>query len=43
MKEMAERIVGHYERHARDWDVDRNRYVDPWIDKPWHDRFVAAL
>lgn len=43
MKEMADRIVGHYERHARDWDVDRNRYVDPWIDKPWHDRFVAAL
>jgi SAM-dependent methyltransferase len=43
MKEMADRIIDHYERHARDWDADRNRYVDPWNDKPWHDRFVAAL
>ena len=43
MKEMATRIIDHYERHARDWDADRNRYVDLWNDKPWHDRFVAAL
>jgi SAM-dependent methyltransferase len=43
MKEMADRIIDHYERHARDWDADRNRYVDPWSDKPWHDRFVAVL
>jgi SAM-dependent methyltransferase len=43
MKEMANRIIDHYERHARDWDADRNRYVDPWNDKPWHDRFIAAL
>jgi SAM-dependent methyltransferase len=43
MKELADRITGHYERHARDWDADRNRYVGPWIDKPWHDRFVAEL
>jgi SAM-dependent methyltransferase len=43
MKEMADRIIDHYERHARDWDADRNRYADPWNDKPWHDRFVAAL
>jgi SAM-dependent methyltransferase len=43
MKELADRIIGHYERHARDWDADRNRYVGPWIDKPWHDRFVAEL
>jgi SAM-dependent methyltransferase len=43
MKEMADRIIDHYERHAREWDADRNCYVDPWNDKPWHDRFVAAL
>ncbi len=44
MKEMADRIIDHYERHARDWDADRNCYVaHPWNDKPWHDRFVAAL
>jgi SAM-dependent methyltransferase len=43
MKEMADSIIDHYERHARDWDADRNRYVGSWNDKPWHDRFVAAL
>jgi len=43
MKEMANRIIDHYERHARDWDADRNRYIDPWNDNPWHDRFIAAL
>ena len=42
-KELADRIIGHYEHHARDWDADRNRYVGPWIDKLWHDRFVAEL
>ena len=43
MKELADRIIDHYERYARDWDANRNRYVDPWNDKPWHERFVAAL
>jgi trans-aconitate methyltransferase len=43
MKKIADRIIDHYERHARDWDADRNRYVDPWNDKPWHDRFVTTL
>jgi SAM-dependent methyltransferase len=43
MKEMADRVIEHYERHARAWDADRNRYADPWNDKPWHDRFVVAL
>jgi hypothetical protein len=43
MKERADRIIEHYERHARDWDADRNRHVEPWNDKPWHDRSVAAL
>jgi SAM-dependent methyltransferase len=48
MKDMADRIIDHYERHARDWDADRNLQVSPWNDKPWndkpwHDRFIAAL
>lgn len=43
MKNMADRIFDHYERQARDWDADRNLQVTPWNDKPWRDRFVAAL
>jgi SAM-dependent methyltransferase len=43
MRNIAERIIDHYERHARDWDADRNLHVSPWNDKPWHDRFIAAL
>jgi SAM-dependent methyltransferase len=43
MKEMADRIINHYERHARDWDADRNLQVSTWNDKPWHDLFIAAL
>ncbi|MBD5633750.1 MAG: class I SAM-dependent methyltransferase [Candidatus Eremiobacteraeota bacterium] len=34
-------IVDHYERHARAWDADRRQ--NAWNDKPWHERFVAAL
>lgn len=43
MTSPADRIIDHYERHARDWDADRNRNADAWNDKPWHKRFVAAL
>jgi SAM-dependent methyltransferase len=43
MKDAAKSVIDHYERHARDWDADRNLHVSPWNDKPWHDRFVAAL
>ena len=43
MKEMADRIIAHYERHASDWDADRNRGIGLWNDKPWHERFVASL
>lgn len=43
MEELAYRIIAHYERHALDWDADRNLYVDRWSDKPWHGRFVTAL
>jgi SAM-dependent methyltransferase len=37
----ADRIIGHYERHAAAWDEDRARAA--WNDKPWHDRFIAML
>src|SRR5581483_5408546 len=37
----ADRIIGIYERYAREWDADRNRLG--WNDKPWHERFVACL
>jgi|SRR5579872_1666248 SAM-dependent methyltransferase len=43
MNDMADRIINTYERHARDWDADRNLHVNPWNDKPWHDRFIALL
>lgn len=41
MNEFADRIISHYERHAREWDADRREAG--WSDKPWHDRFIAAL
>ena len=41
MQELADRIIDHYERHARAWDADRR--MAGWNDKPWHDRFIAAL
>ena len=34
-------MVGHYERHASDWDADRR--ASGWNDKPWHDRFIGSL
>ena len=41
MSDLADRIIAHYERHAHAFDADRRGGV--WNDKPWHDRFVAAL
>jgi trans-aconitate methyltransferase len=41
MQEPADRITDHYERHASAWDTDRRKAR--WDDKPWHDRFIAAL
>jgi SAM-dependent methyltransferase len=41
MQEAADRIIDHYERHARAWDADR--CMAGWNDKPWHDRFIAEL
>lgn len=41
MRDLADRIVDHYERHALEWDADRRKAE--WNDKPWHDCFVASL
>jgi SAM-dependent methyltransferase len=41
MSDLASRIIGHYERHATDWDHDRQ--AGGWNDKIWHDRLVDRL
>src|SRR5258707_12991562 len=41
MCDFANRIVGHYEKHATAWDRDRQNCH--WNDKVWHDRFVSRL
>ncbi len=41
MADLSDDIVGHYERHAREWEADRR--TGDWSDKPWHDRFISAL
>jgi SAM-dependent methyltransferase len=41
MRDLAKKVVGIYERHARAWDSDRNS--NPWNDRHWHERFVASL
>jgi SAM-dependent methyltransferase len=41
MTDLPDRIIGHYEKHAHEWDADRRN--SGWNDKPWHDRFIAAL
>ena len=41
MADQSDRIISHYEHHARTWDADRRN--SGWNDKPWHDRFVAVL
>ena len=40
-KHLAEQVPQLYERHALDWDGDRNGGT--WIDKGWHDRFIQCL
>jgi 2-polyprenyl-3-methyl-5-hydroxy-6-metoxy-1,4-benzoquinol methylase len=37
----ANRIIDHYERHAQEWDADRQRAA--WNDKIWHDIFIEKL
>ena len=41
MADLSDLIIGHYERHAREWEADRRG--GGWSDQPWHDRFVSAL
>ncbi len=41
MSDLSDHIIPHYERHAVAWDADRQCLN--WDDRPWHDRFVAAL
>lgn len=41
MPDKGNQIIDHYERHALAWDVDRR--MAQWSDRPWHDRFIAAL
>jgi cyclopropane fatty-acyl-phospholipid synthase-like methyltransferase len=41
MSDLANRIIGHYEKHAAEWDHDRQ--ASAWNDRVWHDRFIARL
>ncbi len=41
MTDLADRIIGHYEKHAAAWDRDRQNLG--WNDKVWHDRFIDRL
>jgi len=38
---LADLVVNHYERHAREWDVDRRAL--PWVDRPCIDLFAGPL
>jgi SAM-dependent methyltransferase len=41
MTNPADLIIRHYERHAVEWDRDRQNSW--WNDRVWHERFVDAL
>jgi SAM-dependent methyltransferase len=41
MEDPANRIVAHYERHARSWDADRR--AAGWTDRPYIERFLSSL
>ncbi len=41
MEDAANRIVAHYERHARSWDADRR--AAGWSDKSYIERFLRHL
>lgn len=41
LTDLAGGVIRHYQKHACDWDADRRAAV--WNDRPWHDRFIAAL
>jgi trans-aconitate methyltransferase len=38
---VSDEVIGIYERHAIQWDADRN--TAGWNDKPWIDRFMRRL
>ena len=39
--DLANRVIGHYEKHAAAWDADRQN--SHWNDRIWHDRFIGRL
>ncbi|MGH8567035.1 MAG: class I SAM-dependent DNA methyltransferase [Gammaproteobacteria bacterium] len=41
MKSLADQIIAHYERHARQWDADRAR--TSFTERAWLDRFLSLL
>jgi ubiquinone/menaquinone biosynthesis C-methylase UbiE len=41
MTNFSDKISGHYEKHAIEWDTDRRK--SGWNDRHWHDRFVETL
>jgi ubiquinone/menaquinone biosynthesis C-methylase UbiE len=41
MTHLANLIIGHYERHAAQWDRDRQNSA--WNDKTWHSLLVDRL
>lgn len=41
MPDLADRIVGHYDKHAAAWDHDRQ--ISYWNDRLWQDRFIDRL
>src|SRR5262245_32651402 len=41
MRDLAQLIIPHYERHALAWDADRRR--SGWNDKLWYARFMAQM
>jgi SAM-dependent methyltransferase len=41
MTDLADLIIRHYQRHAVEWDRDRQN--NKWNDRVWHERFVDSL
>jgi SAM-dependent methyltransferase len=41
MDDLANRIIGHYERHALAWDADRR--AAGWNEKSWIEKFAGLL
>jgi SAM-dependent methyltransferase len=41
MTNLADHIIGHYEKHALAWEADRRH--SGWNDRIWHERFIDRL